>query len=68
MVEFKSEKSTISYLKKILSKIEKMGGSKKRKTLKRGSYDDVEMATYIWFFQERGRGTTISGLILVKDD
>ena len=41
--------------KKILSgvaEIEKMGGLKKRKTLKRGSYNDVEMATYMWFLQE----------------
>ena len=59
MLEFNCRKSTISNLKtnckKILSgmaEIEKMGGSKKRKTLKRGSYNNVEMATYIWFLQE----------------
>ena len=59
MLEFNCGKSTISNLKtnskKILSgiaEIEKMGGSKKRKTFKRGSYNDVEMAIYMWFLQE----------------
>ena len=40
--------------------------AKKRKTLKRGTNDSVEKATYLWFIQERGRGTLISGPILTQ--
>ena len=38
----------------------------KGKTLKRGTNDSVEKATYLWFIQERARGTPISGPVLTQ--
>lgn len=72
--EFSCNKSTISDIKKnkqkilsFIDRIEVIGhgrSAKKRKTLKTGVYDDVEKATYLWFLQERSRGTPISGPIV----
>ena len=48
--------------------METAGGAKKRKTLKKKHYEDVEKATYLWFQQEHARGTPISGLILCEKE
>ena len=73
MQEFNCEKSTRSHIKKnkdrilsYISTMETAGGAKKRKTLKKESLEDVEKATYLWFLQECGRGTHISGPILAE--
>ena len=73
--EFNCSKSTISDIRKsktkLLSFIEVTEHStgmsaKKRKTMSKGLYDDVEKATYVWFLQERSRGTPISGPIICE--
>ena len=46
--------------------METVGGAKRRKTLKKESYEDVEKATYLWFQQERAQGTPISGPYLCE--
>ena len=45
--------------------METSGGAKKCTTLKKESYEDVE-ETYLWFLQERSRGTPLSRPIPAK--
>ena len=73
MKEFNCGKATISDIKRnkerilsYISTMETSSGAKKRKTLKKEFYEDVEKATYLWFLQERSRGTPISGPILAE--
>ena len=73
MQEFNCGKSTISDIKKnkewilgYVSAMETAGGAKKRKTLKKECYKDMEKAAYLWFQQECARGTPISGPILCE--
>lgn len=47
-----------------LSTRETNSNSIKRKTLKEGTKEAVKRATYLWFLQERARGTPISGHII----
>ena len=60
----KNKDRILSYM--YISTMETAGGAKKRNTLKKESLEDVEKATYLWFLQERGRGTPISGPILAE--
>ena len=73
MKKFNWEKATISDIKhdkeKILgciSTMERSSSAKKCLTLKKEIYEDIEKATYLWFLQERSRGTPISGPILAE--
>lgn len=73
MNKYKCGKSTIYDIKKNKEKIvsylstrETTSGMIKRKTLKQGSNESVEKAVYLWFLQERARGTPISGTHKLK--
>ena len=68
MQEFNCGKSIISDIKKnkerilgYVSAMEAAGGPKKRKTLKKEFYKDMEKGTYLWFQQECARGTPLFG-------
>ena len=73
MQEFNCGKAIISDIKRskaqilaYVSTMETSSGAKKRRTMKKEGYEDVEKTTYLWFLQERSRGTPISGPIITE--
>ena len=71
MQEFNCSKAIIYDIKRNKERIlqyilttKRSGGAKKRKTLKKESYEDVEKAKYLWLLQERSRGTPLLDLFL----
>ena len=69
--EFNVGKSTISDWKRQRSEIDKFVRStmsmkiiENRCTLKKSRFSQVDEATYLWFLQERERGTPLSGPII----
>ena len=43
-------------------------GAKRHRTMKKEVYKDVEKVMYLWFLQERSRGTPISGPIVTEKE